>query len=196
MRPAVAAQGVTSGPHPFTIPAPSTTLHGPPPCSVSKPRSALHGRTLREGSADLRRELPRLRRRRLLRRHDLPPRHPGLHDPGRRHDADMSQKRDSPADQERSDQRPQEPARHAVDGAHQRHPQRHLAVLRQPRRTTSSSTTSPATYGYAVFGSVTDGMDVVDQIAAVEAPAAARAVTRRARSRRSWSASAKRVAAA
>ena len=28
--PASAAQGVTSGPHPFTIPAPSTTLHGPP----------------------------------------------------------------------------------------------------------------------------------------------------------------------
>jgi peptidyl-prolyl cis-trans isomerase A (cyclophilin A) len=30
VRPATTAQGVTSGPHPFTIPAPSMTLHGPP----------------------------------------------------------------------------------------------------------------------------------------------------------------------
>lgn len=30
MRPAATARGVTSGPHPFTIPAPSMTLHGPP----------------------------------------------------------------------------------------------------------------------------------------------------------------------
>ena len=30
------------------------------------------------------REFPAVRRRRLLRRHDFPPRDPGLHDPGRR----------------------------------------------------------------------------------------------------------------
>src|SRR5205807_2605427 len=36
-------------------------------------------------------------------------------------------------DQQRSAERAEEPSRHALHGAHQRHQQRHLAVLREPR---------------------------------------------------------------
>ena len=45
---------------------------------------------------------------------------------------DMTQKRTQPPDQERGRQRLEERARHLVHGAHQRHQQRHVAVLRQP----------------------------------------------------------------
>ncbi len=46
-------------------------------------------------------ELPQVRRCRLLRQPDLPPRHPRLHDPGRRHDPeDAGEEQRSTADQE------------------------------------------------------------------------------------------------
>jgi hypothetical protein len=44
------------------------------------------GRAVRRPRAEDRGELQEARRRRLLRRRHLPPRHPGLHDPGRRPD--------------------------------------------------------------------------------------------------------------
>ena len=52
---------------------------GDPPdqCRPDRARAA------RRGRAEDRRELPQARRRRLLRRPDLPPDHPRLHDPGR-----------------------------------------------------------------------------------------------------------------
>ena len=59
---------------------------------------------------------------------------PGLHDPGRRLRAGHEAEEGQGADQERGDQRPEEQARHAGDGAHQRHQQRHGAVLHQPGR--------------------------------------------------------------
>ena len=76
-------------------------------------------------------QLSGLRGQRLLRRHDLPPRDPGLHDPGRRlrrrHDAEAHQA----SDQERSRQRPRERHLDDRDGAHVGEGQRHGAVLHQ-----------------------------------------------------------------
>ena len=51
----------------------------------------------------------------------------------------------------------------AVDGAHQRPEQCHLAVFRQPRRQ-HVARPGPGSAGYAVFGCVVAGMDVVDQM--------------------------------
>ena len=53
------------------------------PCT---PTTATSSRAVRRGRAEDRRQLPEARRRRLLRRRDLPPRDQGLHDPGRRPD--------------------------------------------------------------------------------------------------------------
>ncbi len=44
---------------------------------------------------------------------------------------DMSQKKNHPPIKNEADNGVEELARHALDGAHQRHQQRHLAVLRQ-----------------------------------------------------------------
>ena len=98
--------------------------------------------------------------KRLLRRHDLPPRDPGLHDPGRRlHAPTCSRSRP----RRRSRTRPataSRTTRHDRDGAHRR-------SSTAPRR--SSSSTSQTTqlihrdarrrgFGYAVFGKVTAGV--------------------------------------
>ena len=102
-------------------------------------------------------ELPALRGRGLLRRHDLPPRDPGIHDPGRRLHGRHEAQGGARADQERGRQRPAQPARHARDGAHQRPAQRDRRSSSSISWTTTSSTTSTGNFGYAVFGRVTAG---------------------------------------
>ncbi len=68
-----------------------------------------------------------------------------------------------------SHQWPEEQARHAVHGAHQRHQQRDDRSSSSTSSTTNSwSTRAPATTGYAVFGRIDSGMDVVDAIVAVK----------------------------
>ena len=84
---------------------------------------------------------------------------------------------DAPADPERGDQRPAQHPRHAGDGATERAPQRHVAVLHQRRRQPrprSHRASRRDDFGYAVFGRVLSGMDVVDRIAAVPTHAPAR----------------------
>ncbi len=69
-----------------------------------------------------------------LRRHGVPPRHQGLHGPGRRlrarHEAEAHRR----ADPQRGQQRPEEQALHAGHGAHQRPALGIGAVLRQHHR--------------------------------------------------------------
>ena len=78
---------------------------------------------------------------------------------------DMAQKKNQRADQERGHQRAEEPARHARDGAHERHQQRDLAVLHQPHRTTASSTTRRATTATRCSARSSTGIDTIDRIA-------------------------------
>ena len=68
-----------------------------------------------------------------------------------------------------SRQRPEERARHHRHGAHRRPELGHGAVLHQRRTTTPSSNQANSRdgYGYAVFGKVVEGMDVVDKIRTV-----------------------------
>jgi cyclophilin family peptidyl-prolyl cis-trans isomerase/cytochrome c5 len=75
------------------------------------------------------------------------------------------------ADPQRGAQRAAQHARQRRDGAHQRPQQRHRAVLHQRARTTTASTSDPGA-GYAVFGEVLDGMDVVDKIVRCQTPSA------------------------
>ena len=107
---------------------------------------------------------------RLLRRDHLPPRDAWIHDPRRWIHADDGREADAAADPERSDQRPEQHPRHAGDGADRRR------CAARPRSSTSTSRTtaqldhhgySPDDFGYAVFGRVLSGMEVVDRIAAV-----------------------------
>ena len=108
---------------------------------------------------------------RPLQRHDLPPRHRRLHDPGRRLRAGHEAEADQRADQERGRQRAEE--RQATPSPWRARPTR----IRPPR---SSSSTSPdnaflnhtgaqcAGLGLCVFGKVVEGTDVVDKIKGVK----------------------------
>ena len=58
-------------------------------------------------------------------------------------------------------------AGHRRHGPHQRPQQRHRAVLHQREGQRRPSTSASGGAGYAVFGEVIEGMDVVDQIVAV-----------------------------
>ena len=80
---------------------------------------------------------------------------------------DMEQKSGHAPITNEADNGLRKPARHARDGAHERPAQRHVAVLRQPgrQRIPRSQTGS---FGYAVFGRVVGGMDVIDKIAKVK----------------------------
>ena len=134
------------------------------------------GGTVQGQGAGLGRELPRLRDRRLLSGHHLPPRGERLRGPGRRLHRDHGREADAPADPERGHQRAAQPPRHGRHGAHPEPAQRHVAVLLQrlqQRRTSITSGFSPRDFGYAVFGRVLSGMDVVDRIAAVPTHATA-----------------------
>ena len=79
--------------------------------------------------------------------------------------------KDDPApDPERGDQRPEQPARHAGDGAHARRraartSQFYINLADNPSLDYRGF--SPDDFGYAVFGRVLEGMDVVDKIGAV-----------------------------
>ena len=111
-------------------------------------------------------EFPEVCRRRVLRQPDLPPGHPPVHDPGRRvRPADAGKDgRAAWQDQERVGQWLEQ--RRARSRWHAR-------AIRTRRRTSSSSTSTttrgwtPTGGGYAVFGKVIDGMDVVNKIAKV-----------------------------
>ena len=58
-----------------------------PQVRLGRPTSAPSHRARRRACSAVDRELPELRAQRSLRRHRLPPRHQGLHGPGRRHGA-------------------------------------------------------------------------------------------------------------
>ena len=77
---------------------------------------------------------------------DLPPRHPQLHDPGRRDDRRHAREVVQAAHQERGRQRPEERPRQRGHGPDDRARQRHLPVLHQPRgqRLPRSRTTAEA----------------------------------------------------
>ena len=64
-------------------------------------------------------------------------------------------------------QRPVEPPRHGRARAHRRPAQRQRAVLSSTSRTTRALDPQPSRWGYAVFGRVVEGMNVVDDIGAV-----------------------------
>ena len=83
---------------------------------------------------DHREELPALRGRRPLRRHDLPPRHPGLHDPGRRIRREPAREAHARADSARGAGRPAQRPLHDRDGPHVLPALGDLAVLHQRRR--------------------------------------------------------------
>ena len=129
-----------------------------------------HARTLSGQGAEDGRQFPAIREGRLLQRHHLPPRHPRFHDPGRRLRPRFHAEEDARADRERGQQRAQERRRH-------RSPWRAPAIRTRPppsssstSRTTTSSISrepTPQGWGYAVFGKVVEGMDVVSKIAAV-----------------------------
>ena len=84
--------------------------------------------------------------------------------------ADMKEKPTKPPDQERGGQRPEERARHHRHGPHPGPGQRHGPVLHQRRRQRlpEPQDKTPQGFGYAVFGKVIEGMDVVDAITKVK----------------------------
>ena len=131
------------------------------------PDRALSRRRAEDG-----RELPRLREGQALRRHAVPPRDPGLHDPGRRIHRRLQAEADPAADPERGRAKQQgglaQRPGHDRDGAHGRPELGDRAVLHQRQRQQVRSTSAkptPQGYGYTVFGKVVEGMDVVDKIA-------------------------------
>ena len=71
---------------------------------------------------------------------------------------------DARADPLESEERPEERRRHARDGAHERPELGHRAVLHQRGRQRRLDYPNPDGNGYAVFGKVVAGMDVVDKI--------------------------------
>jgi peptidyl-prolyl cis-trans isomerase B (cyclophilin B) len=81
----------------------------------------------------------------------------------------MKQKPTATPDPERGQQRPEEQALHAGHGAHQRPALGHGAVLHQHRRQRLPGLHAPSAqgWGYAVFGKVVAGTDVVDAIESV-----------------------------
>ena len=93
-----------------------------------------HPRALSGQGADHGQEHPGLRRRQVLRRPHLPPRHPQLHDPDRRADGRHDEQGGQRPDQERIRQRPEERPRHRGHGPDERPRQRDQPVLHQPRR--------------------------------------------------------------
>ena len=123
----------------------------------------------REG-ADHRQELPRLRGRQALRRHHLPSRDPQLHDPGRRLRARHEGEEDARAHQERIGQRPAQRERHASPWPAPSEPDSASAqfFINVKDNAFLDKENARDKVGYAVFGRVIDGMDVVDKIRAVE----------------------------
>mmetsp|Transcript_22461 Transcript_22461/g.36943 ORF Transcript_22461/g.36943 Transcript_22461/m.36943 type:complete len:200 (-) Transcript_22461:219-818(-) len=116
-------------------PSPSTRRSSSPsrnePSQIHhQPRRHPHRAGRREGPA-VGRQLPRLRPQRSLRRHGVPPRHQGLHDPGWRLRARHEAKAHRGPDPERGQQRPEERPLHAGHGAHECAPLGHRAVLHQ-----------------------------------------------------------------
>ena len=129
-----------------------------------------HDRAVQGSGAGLGRELPAVCERRLLRRDDLPPREARVHDPGGRlHRRRWPRSRRA----RRSRTRPPTACEHARDrrdGAHSRAlrsatSQFYINVA--DNRSLDHRGFSPDEFGYAVFGRVLAGMDVVDRIAAV-----------------------------
>ena len=105
-----------------------------------------------------------------LRRHAVPSRHPGLHDPGRRlHrrlQAEADACRRSRSSRSIAARRAVQRAGHHRDGAHRRPEFRDRRSSSSTSPTTSASTSAqptPQGYGYTVFGKVVEGMDVVEQ---------------------------------
>ena len=90
------------------------------------------------------------------------------------------------ADQERGGQRAEQRARDDRDGPHATTRLGDLAVLHQPRDNANLDP-EPRVGGYAVFGKVIDGMDVVDAIAKVEHDRPSAGLTTTSRSSRSTS---------
>ncbi len=131
------------------------------------PHRARPGRSAEDGG-----EFPRLRQRQVLRRHAIPPRDQGLHDPGRRIHRPTSS-RSRPV--RRSRTRPSRAARRGSPTSRELSRWRAPATrTRRPRSSSSTSTTTsrstsakptPQGYGYVVFGKVVQGMDVVNKIA-------------------------------
>ena len=120
-----------------------------------------------EGTADGG-QLRRVRQGRVLRRHRLPSRHSQLHDPGRRHGADMQEKTTrAPIPLE------------SKSGLVNVRGSLAMARTSNPNSATAQffinlkdngfldAANSPDGNGYAVFGKVVTGMDVVDKTGAV-----------------------------
>ena len=168
MRPAATAQGVTSGPHPFTIPAPSTTLHGPP--AMIRFETTLGSFTVelfeKEAPISAKNFLDYAEAghfdgtvfHRVI---------PGFVIQGGGMTADMRQKET------------RAPIRNEADnGLKNRRGTLSMARTNDPHSATSqffvnlvdNAFLDPGRggAGYAVFGCVTEGMDVVDKIAAVK----------------------------
>ena len=127
-----------------------------------------------------------VRGRQALRRHHLPPRHRRLHDPGRRHGAGPQARR-----------RPRDPIKNEADnGLSNERGTIAMARTNDPDSATAQffinvkdnhvprPRQGQDRVGYAVFGKVIDGMDVVDKIRRVETDVARRP-RRRAASRTS-----------
>ena len=121
--------------------------------------------------AEVGRELPRLRQVGLLRRHDLPSRHQGLHGPGRRlhrrHEAegDPGRRSSNEADNGLKNQRG------TLAMARTKDPNSATSQFFVNRSTTPSSTTPARTRAAGAMRSsakVVEGMDVVDKIAGGE----------------------------
>ena len=112
-------------------------------------------------------ELPRLRQGQVLRRHDFPSRHRWLHDPGRRLRARHEAEEDQGADQERIGQRPVQCQVHDRDGSYS-DPDSATAQFFINVKDNKGLDGAPGQAGYAVFGKVIEGMDVVDKIKGVK----------------------------
>ena len=168
MRPAAAEQGVTSGPRPFTIPAPSTTLHGPP--AMIRFETTLGSFTVelfeKEAPISAKNFLDYAEAghfdgtvfHRVI---------PGFVIQGGGMTADMRQRATRAAIRNEAD-----------NGLKNRRGTLSMARTNDPHSATSqffvnlvdNASLDPGRggAGYAVFGCVTEGMDVVDKIAAVK----------------------------
>ena len=83
---------------------------------------------------------------------------------------DLNEKAAAVPRPERGDQRPEQPARHRRDGADARAAQRHsqFYINLADNHSLDHRGYSPDEFGYAVFGRVIAGMDVVEKIALVK----------------------------
>ena len=125
--------------------------------------------------------------KRPLRRHRVPPRDPGLHGPGRRLRARHEAEADRRDDPERGQQRPEErPATRwrwrAPRTPHSATAQFFINVADNGFLDHKAAT--PQGWGYAVFGQVVDGTDIVDAIEQVPTGSKRRPRRRAGRGRR------------